>query len=158
MLALDLFATRHPEVDIHLYGERQAAAVRARPTTACRPPSSSTTSTTAASPASSLSATNVSLVPHEMLAAGCIPVVNDAEHNRIVLDNDARRLRAGDAVRARRQAVRARRSPLDQRQAAAEVVAASVQGATWDDAGDAVVRIVEDVVADAMRPRMLRAS
>ena len=35
-----------------------------------------------------LSATNVSLVPHEMLAAGCIPVVNDAEHNRIVLDNE----------------------------------------------------------------------
>src|SRR6202012_4909998 len=35
-----------------------------------------------------LSATNVSLVPHEMLAAGCIPVVNDVEHNRIFLDND----------------------------------------------------------------------
>ena len=35
-----------------------------------------------------LSATNASLVPHEMLAAGCIPVVNDAEHNRLVLDND----------------------------------------------------------------------
>src|SRR4029453_12948650 len=35
-----------------------------------------------------LSATNVSLVPHEMLAAGCIPGVNDAEHHRIVLDND----------------------------------------------------------------------
>ena len=30
---------------------------------------------------------HVSLVPHEMLAAGCIPVVNDAVHNRIVLDN-----------------------------------------------------------------------
>ena len=35
----------------------------------------------------SLSLTNVSLVPHEMLAAGCIPVVNDADHNRMVLDN-----------------------------------------------------------------------
>ena len=35
----------------------------------------------------SLSMTNVSLVPHEMLSAGCIPVVNAAEHNRIVLDN-----------------------------------------------------------------------
>jgi len=35
----------------------------------------------------SLSMTNVSLVPHEMLSAGCIPVVNEAEHNRIVLDN-----------------------------------------------------------------------
>ncbi len=36
----------------------------------------------------SLSLTNVSLVPHEMLSAGCIPVVNDAQHNRVVLDND----------------------------------------------------------------------
>ena len=35
----------------------------------------------------SLSMTNVSLVPHEMLSAGCIPVVNDAEHNRVVLNN-----------------------------------------------------------------------
>jgi hypothetical protein len=34
-----------------------------------------------------LSATNVSLVPLEMLSAGCIPVMNDAEHNRIVLQN-----------------------------------------------------------------------
>jgi hypothetical protein len=32
-----------------------------------------------------LSATNMSLVPYEMLAACCIPVVNDAEHNRCVL-------------------------------------------------------------------------
>ena len=31
--------------------------------------------------------TNVSLVPHEMLSAGCIPVVNEAEQNRVVLDN-----------------------------------------------------------------------
>ena len=35
----------------------------------------------------SLSMTNVSLVPHEMLSAGCISVVNDAPHNRIVLNN-----------------------------------------------------------------------
>lgn len=34
----------------------------------------------------SLSLTNVSLVPLEMLAAGCIAVVNDAAHNRIVLE------------------------------------------------------------------------
>jgi hypothetical protein len=33
---------------------------------------------------------HVSLVPHEMLAAGCIPVVNDAVHNRIVLESACR--------------------------------------------------------------------
>lgn len=34
-----------------------------------------------------LSLTTVSLVPLEMLAAGFIPVVNDADHSRIVLAN-----------------------------------------------------------------------
>jgi|SRR5882762_2248755 hypothetical protein len=34
----------------------------------------------------SLSMTNISL-PHEMLSAGCIPVVSDAEHSRVVLSN-----------------------------------------------------------------------
>jgi hypothetical protein len=48
--------------------------------------------------------------------------------------------------------------PLAERQAAAEAAAASVQGTSWDDAGAAVVRIVEDVVVGATRPHVLRAS
>jgi hypothetical protein len=36
----------------------------------------------------SLSLTNVSLVPWELLACGVVPVVNDAPHNRRVLDNE----------------------------------------------------------------------
>jgi hypothetical protein len=40
--------------------------------------------------------------------------------------------------------------PLDERAAAAEAAAASVQGASWDDAGAAIVRIVEGVVAGAV--------
>ena len=35
----------------------------------------------------SLSFTNVSLIPWELLASGAVPVVNDAAHNRLVLDN-----------------------------------------------------------------------
>jgi hypothetical protein len=76
-----------------------------------------------------------------MLAAGCIPVVNDAEHNKIVLDNSF-----------------VRYAPLDPHALAAELerivttkdfdllsnqAAASVQSRSWEDAGkqvDAILR------------------
>ena len=87
MAALDLFSASHPEVDIHLFGDP------------VRPPGFRAVSHGKLTPEQLngvynrcvaglvLSASNVSLVPHEMLAAGCIPLVNDAEHNRLVLDN-----------------------------------------------------------------------
>ena len=87
-----------------------------------------------------LSATNVSLVPHEMLACGCIPVVNDAEHTRIVLDNDH------VATRRRRRSSWPTRSTRSSRTGSAERVeaaAGSVSGTSWDDAGakfEAIVR------------------
>ncbi len=88
MLALDLFAERHPEVDIHLYGRvRGPAAVPATDHGLLTPEQLNALYNRCVA-GLVLSATNVSLVPHEMLAAGCIPVVNDAEHNRIVLDNE----------------------------------------------------------------------
>ena len=58
-----------------------------------------------------LSATNVSLVPHEMLAAGCIPVVNDAEHNRMVLDNAHVAYAPATPFELAASAVRARGAP-----------------------------------------------
>jgi hypothetical protein len=76
-----------------------------------------------------------------MLAAGCIPVVNDAEHNKLVLDNAF-----------------VRYAPLDPHALAAELerivatkdfdvlskqAAASVQSRAWEEAGkqvDAILR------------------
>ena len=52
-----------------------------------------------------LSATNVSLVPLEMLSAGCIPVMNDAPQNRIVLDNPQVRYAVRDPFPSRRDFV-----------------------------------------------------
>ena len=107
IVALELFAARHPEVDdppVRRAG--RGAAVRGhRPRAARRPSELNDALQPLRRRARSLSATNVSLVPHEMLAAGCIPVVNDAEHNRIVLDNDQVAYAPADAVRARRRAV-----------------------------------------------------
>ncbi len=89
-----------------------------------------------------LSATNVSLVPHEMLAAGCIPLLNDAEHNRVVLDNHAVAYAPGTPFELADALGRlVTRGPAE-RAAAAEAAAASVAGDSWDDAGAAVERIV----------------
>ncbi len=82
-----------------------------------------------------LSATNVSLVPHEMLAAGCIPVVNDAEHNRIVLDNPAVAYAQATPFDLANALACLVDRPVQSVDAARHPAAASVQGASWEDAG-----------------------
>ena len=85
---LDLFAARHPEVDIHFYGEPPGKLPFRAIDHGFLNPKQLNELYNRCVAGLVLSATNVSLVPHEMLASGCIPVVNDAEHARIVLDND----------------------------------------------------------------------
>lgn len=88
LMAVELFARRHPEAEIHLYGDPVG-----RRAFACIDHGRITPAQLAAiynrcRAGLSLSLTNVALVPHEMLACGCIPVVNDGPQNRIVLAND----------------------------------------------------------------------
>jgi glycosyltransferase involved in cell wall biosynthesis len=155
VLALDLFAERHPEVDIHLFGK----AVKRLPFRVvdhglCTPAQLNDLYNRCIA-GITLSATNVSLVPHEMLAAGCLPVVNDAEHNRVVLDNSevvyapATPFELADTLCALVD------RPAAERAAAAQAAAASVRGASWDDAGATVERVVRRVVdraSAAVRP------
>lgn len=148
--AIDLFAERHPEVDIHLYGEPVGRLPFAARNHGLLVPEELNRLYNRCIAGLVLSATNLSLVPHEMLAAGCIPVVNDAEHNRIALDNP--------------EVVYAPATPFDlanalsvlvgrtsaERAAAAAAAAASVQAtASWDDAGMAVERVIREVVQAA---------
>src|SRR6185295_13510110 len=79
---------RHPEVEIHIYGEDPGPLAFDATIHGLLSPDELGALYNRCVAGLVISATNVSLVPHEMLAAGCIPVVNDAEHNRIVLDND----------------------------------------------------------------------
>jgi hypothetical protein len=147
VVTLDLFATRHPEVDIHFYGEPAPGGLPFRATDhgLMTPPQLGALYNRSIA-GLSLSATNVSLVPHELLAAGCIPVVNDAEHNRIVLDNAHVAYAAptpfhlSDAL-----CELVEQSPAD-RVARAQRAAASVASTTWDDAGRQVERILRGVV------------
>lgn len=87
LLAMEALARRQPQAELHFYGEKigplgfpfiDHGPVRPHELNAIY---------NRCFAGLSLSFTNVSLVPHEMLAAGCIPVVNDAPHNRMVLDN-----------------------------------------------------------------------
>ncbi|WDR02942.1 glycosyltransferase family 1 protein [Devosia algicola] len=87
LLALRSFAAKHPEIDIHLYGEDVGPLpFRAINHGLVRPEQLNEIYNKCFA-GLSLSLTNVSLVPLEMLAAGCIPVLNDAYHNRMVIES-----------------------------------------------------------------------
>lgn len=149
--ALDLFSERHPEIDIHLYGESVKGLPFAVEDHGLMTPSELNDLYNRCIAGLSLSATNVSLVPYEMLAAGCIPVVNDAEHNRVVLDNaEIAYAPATPFDLAGKLSELVSRAPAE-RVAAARVAAASVQGASWEQAGADVERAVSDVVEAASR-------
>jgi glycosyltransferase involved in cell wall biosynthesis len=146
VLALDLFAARHPEVTIHTYGELPGSLPFATTDHGLLTPEQLGGLYGRCTAGLVMSATNVSLVPHEMLAAGCIPVVNDAEHNRVVLDNDhvayapATPFELADALSRL-----VSRSPQE-RVAAARAAAASVDSISWGESGAQVERILRDVV------------
>jgi glycosyltransferase involved in cell wall biosynthesis len=87
LMAIEVLAARRPDVTIHLYGHKMGKLPFEYVDHGKVTPSELNAIYNQCYAGLSLSMTNVSLVPHEMLAAGCIPVVNDAPQNRIVLDN-----------------------------------------------------------------------
>ena len=88
ILALEQFARARPEVPIHLFGD----PIERLPFEAERHgrlrPQELNVLYNRCRVGLSLSFTNVSLIPWELLASGVVPVVNDAHHNRVVLDSD----------------------------------------------------------------------
>jgi O-antigen biosynthesis protein len=88
VMALQLFAERHPNLIIHFYGNPISHDLPfCYVNHGVLAPEDLNRLYNRCFAGLSLSMTNVSLVPHEMLSAGCIPVVNDAAQNVIVLDN-----------------------------------------------------------------------
>lgn len=143
LLALERFHRLRPDQEIHLYGAKVGDVGFPVTGHGTLPPAGLNELYNACAAGLVLSFTNVSLVPDEMLAAGCVPVVNDTPETRAVFDNahavwarptpDA--LAAG-LVRAVEQAGPAR----------AAAAAASVQGGSWDETGRQVVAILEGLV------------
>ncbi len=147
VLALDLFASRNPDVPIHTYGEHPGTLPFATTDHGLLTPEQLAQLYGRCVGGLVLSATNVSLVPHEMLAAGCIPVVNDAAHNRIVLDNDQVEYAPATPFELAEALSRLVSRTPEARKAAAEAAASSVDSISWQESGGQVERILLDVVA-----------
>jgi glycosyltransferase involved in cell wall biosynthesis len=149
LLALELFAERNPGVSIHSFGE-PAGRLRFRCTDhgLLRPPELAELYRRCAV-GLVLSATNVSLVPHEMLAAGCVPVVNDAEHNRVVLANECVEYAPAQPAALADALERLVRRPPAARAAAARRAASSVRSASWEAAASQVERALRRELARA---------
>jgi O-antigen biosynthesis protein len=146
VLALEVFAARRPDVDIHLFGDPVGRLSFPAVDHGVLTPDELNRLYQRCAAGLVLSATNVSLVPHEMLASGCIPVVNDADHNRIVLDS-AHVAYAPATPHDLAEAL-CRLVDREPPAMAADAVAAhqGVRGRSWDEAGASVERAVRALV------------
>jgi glycosyltransferase involved in cell wall biosynthesis len=141
LMAMEVFAARRPDITLHFYGDKMGKLPFAFIDHGKITPLRLNEIYNQCYAGLSLSMTNVSLVPHEMLAAGCIPVVNDADHNRIVLDNPYVHYAAPNphALASALQAV-IMTADFDSLSIAAS---SSVRSASWDEAGakvDVIIR------------------
>jgi glycosyltransferase involved in cell wall biosynthesis len=145
LAALQLFAERRPDIKIHLYGDRIGTLPFRYVDHGLIRPRELNEIYNGCFAGLTLSMTNVSLVPHEMLSAGCIPVVNDAPHNRLVLDN-AFVCYAPPTPHALMQSLE---KIVDTKDFSALAMAASrsVSSISWDAAG----KIVEDSIRRVVR-------
>ncbi|MGZ3608191.1 MAG: rhamnosyltransferase WsaF family glycosyltransferase, partial [Syntrophales bacterium] len=136
LMALEIFAKRRPEIELHFYGDKMGNLPFAFIDHGRVTPEQLNDIYNRCYAGLSLSLTNVSLVPHEMLAAGCIPVVNDAVHNRIVLDNPFVRYAQLNphALAAELEAL----VTMTDFDTLSRTGAASVHSTTWDGAGEKV--------------------
>ena len=94
-----------------------------------------------------ISLTNMSLLPLELLAAGCIPVVTDGEHNRAISDNSYIAY-APTSPHALAQALNdvVHRPDLPDH---AERAAASVSSLSWEDAERRVEQVLVGALTEA---------
>ena len=136
LLALQIFANRHPDVVIHVYGQKMGKLPFSFVDHGLVRPEALNKIYNQCYAGLSLSLTNVSLVPHEMLAAGCIPVVNDATQNRMVLNNSCVRY-APPNPQALASALEAVVTAGDFA-VISNAASASVHLTTWQDAGATV--------------------
>jgi glycosyltransferase involved in cell wall biosynthesis len=133
IMALEILAKRQPQVELHLYGEKLGRLHFRFVDHGSVRPADLNVIYNRCFAGLSLSLTNASLVPHEMLAAGCIPVVNEADHNRIVLDNPFVRYAAATPHDLASELEALLRNPAPG--SLAERAAASVRSMSWEDAG-----------------------
>lgn len=148
--ALRLFSRRNPGTPIHLYGETVRNPGFEAIQHGVLTPAELNVLYNQMSAGLVLSATNVSLVPHEMLSSGCIPVVNDADQNRLVLASDQVSYVDANPVALAEELERLASSSPTEQADRATAASASVSGRNWDDVGDEFVKIVTQLVKNAV--------
>jgi hypothetical protein len=146
LLALQLFVKRHPNLTIHFYGTRIGEMPFRCVDHGVVSPDELNRIYNRCLSGLCLSMTNVSLVPHEMLAAGCIPVMNDAEHNRIVLDNPFVRYAPPTPHALARELEEV--VMTEDFSSLATSASASVSSASWEAAGLAVERSIRSALVE----------
>jgi glycosyltransferase involved in cell wall biosynthesis len=136
LMALEVFAARRPDVKIHIYGDKIGKLSFDFVDHGHVTPDEINDIYNHCYAGLSLSFTNVSLVALEMLAAGCIPVVNDTVHVRTDLDNPFVRY-ASAYPQALASELEAAVTTCDF-DSLSRAAAASVHTTTWDEAGSTV--------------------
>ena len=143
-LALREFHERHPEQEIHLYGE-PAPDIGVPVTRHARlTPAELNDLYNRCLGGLAMSFTNISLIAEEMLAAGCVPVVNDSRDARADLPNPAVAW-SSPTPGALADALSNLVTDPDQ-VVRAKTAAESVRRDNWSVPGEMVVRIIEDQV------------
>ncbi|WP_202862459.1 hypothetical protein [Antricoccus suffuscus] len=151
-LALEKFHQRHPEQEIHVYGQKTVDLPFPVTNHGRLTPAQLNELYNKTIAGIAMSFTNISLVAEEMLAAGTIPVVNDSPYARADLPSEFASWAKptpgaiADALCAlvEAEAIEAR----------ALQAASSVRGDMWRPAQADVVRIVEDEVYGPPSPEL----
>ena len=150
VLALTEFARRNPDFEIHLLGSTIDYRLPFRFVShGVLSPEGLNELYNRAAAGLVISLTNMSLLPLELLAAGCIPVVTDGEHNRAVSDNPYIAY-APTSPHALAQALNdvVRRPDLPRY---AERAAGSVISLEWDDAATKVEQVLVGALTEVQQ-------
>jgi len=150
LMALEVFAARNPGIEIHIYGDKLGKLRFPFIDHGHVTPEQLNGIYNRCFAGLSLSFTNVSLVALEMLAAGCIPVVNDTPQVRTDLDNDfvCYAPPYPQALAAQLESVVA----THDFESLSSSAAASVHTITWDVAGATVDAIIRRALRQSAHP------
>jgi hypothetical protein len=146
MMALEVFAKKRPDVDIHVYGHALGRLSFPFHDHGHVTPDQLNRLYNQCYAGLSLSFTNVSLVALEMLAAGCIPVVNESTLIRTDVENEFIRYTPPHphALAAGLEAI----VDTPDFERLSKTAAASVRPGTWSAAGDEVDTIIRRTLAE----------
>lgn len=142
-LALAEFHRRHPEVEIHMYGDADARVDFPVTSHGSVPPSTLCEIYNQCIAGLALSFTNVTLITEELLACGVVPVSNDDPHARASMPNPQVRWVTPTPTAIADALSRAVESP--DRAELASAAAASVLGGGWAPAAEETVRSLESL-------------